>query len=331
MAKLKNPLFGFNARGSLRKLVSFRQRGQQTIAENIPSHPDARTSAQLEHRTMFQMCTNLWHTLSDTEKATWESIARPFHMTGYAYYQSQCLRPNPGIYLPLLGGTMQGNIDMATKRVLNLPAPVADEEPSRKTDLASHEANDVHTLAQIPQSHANEKHTSTFITQAAVETHAGLTGGIHGVAIPLSIGNKLSPRCSIYRATSPQSIPNLVNTKIQYNAELYDIFEEWSTVNYRFKPTLPGWYLMTGCCQIELNTDGTEGSHKLFRNGAEIALFDVMLGAAAYAILGVFYLAYFDGVADYAEFYAWNNSGAARNLTASASRNFMQIFLLGKM
>jgi hypothetical protein len=100
------------------------------------------------------MCTNLWHTLSDTEKATWESIARPFHMTGYAYYQSQCLRPNPGIYLPLAGGTMSGNIDMATKKILNLPAPVANEEPARKTDLTS-----------------------------AITTHSALTSGAHGAGL----------------------------------------------------------------------------------------------------------------------------------------------------
>jgi hypothetical protein len=37
-------------------------------------------------------------------------------------------------FLPLLGGTMAGNIDMATKRILHLPAPVADEEPLRKID-----------------------------------------------------------------------------------------------------------------------------------------------------------------------------------------------------
>ena len=50
-------------------------------------------------------------------------------MTGFAYWQSQCLRPNPGIYLPLQGGTMQGNIDMAKYRILNLSLPVDDQEP----------------------------------------------------------------------------------------------------------------------------------------------------------------------------------------------------------
>jgi hypothetical protein len=138
MAKPKNPLFGFNARGTLAKTLTFRRRGQETIAEAIPTHPDAHSPDQLSWRTMYEACAALWHSLSDTEKQAWHSLAVKKHMTGFALWQSQCLRPNPGIYLPLAGGTMQGDIDMATKKVLNLPAPTADEEPSRKTDLEAH-------------------------------------------------------------------------------------------------------------------------------------------------------------------------------------------------
>jgi len=35
---------------------------------------------------------------------------------------------------------MSGDIDMATNKILNLPAPTADEEPTRKADLATHAA-----------------------------------------------------------------------------------------------------------------------------------------------------------------------------------------------
>jgi len=137
MAKTKNPLFGFDARGTLANLLTFRHRDKQTIAESKPIPKDARTSGQLAWRTMYQLCADLWHTLTPVEQATWETLARRQHMTGYAYYLSQCLRPNPGIYLPLAGGTMSGDINMATKRITNLPAPVADEEPWRKIDAAT--------------------------------------------------------------------------------------------------------------------------------------------------------------------------------------------------
>lgn len=35
---------------------------------------------------------------------------------------------------------MQGDIDMATYKILDLPAPTANEEPTRKVDLATHAA-----------------------------------------------------------------------------------------------------------------------------------------------------------------------------------------------
>ncbi|GAH64654.1 unnamed protein product, partial [marine sediment metagenome] len=81
---------------------------------------------------MFNKAVSLWHALSAAEQAEWESAARPKHMTGYAWFISQALRPNPGIYLPLQGGTMQGDIDMAKHRILKLPLPTASQEAASK-------------------------------------------------------------------------------------------------------------------------------------------------------------------------------------------------------
>ena len=140
MAKLKASLFSFSAKGSLAKILSFRQRKSQTITEKIPIPEDAKSLAQLSWRHMYQKAVALWLALSPQEKQDWESLARRHHMTGYAWFLSQCLKPNPGIYLPLQGGTMQGDIDMAANRILNLPPPSAIEEPSRKAELDAHTA-----------------------------------------------------------------------------------------------------------------------------------------------------------------------------------------------
>jgi hypothetical protein len=53
-------------------------------------------------------------------------------MTGYAWFISQCLRPNPGIYLPLQGGTMTGDIVMDKNRLLKLPLPTDNQEAATK-------------------------------------------------------------------------------------------------------------------------------------------------------------------------------------------------------
>ena len=118
--------------------ITFVRRRRQNIAEKKPVPVDAESLAQLSWRTMYQKCTALWHTLTTAEKEQWESLARPLHMTGYAYWQSQCLKPNPGIYLPLAGGTMQGNIDMDGNRLLDLIDPTLAQEAATK---AYHDAN----------------------------------------------------------------------------------------------------------------------------------------------------------------------------------------------
>lgn len=132
MAKLKNPFFSFSAQGALGKAITFVTRRGTHIAESTPVVPDAKTLAQLSWRHMFQKVVALWHALSAAEKLEWESLARPHHMTGYAWFISQCLKPNPGIYLPLQGGTMSGDINMDKNRLLKLPAPSDTQEAATK-------------------------------------------------------------------------------------------------------------------------------------------------------------------------------------------------------
>lgn len=138
MSILKNPLLSLDARGGLAKLFTLVKRGGRHIIETKPHPIDRKSAAQLFNRNMFSMCADLWHTLSEAERTTWESLARPLHMTGYAWYISQCLRPNPGIYLPLLGGTMTGDIVMNTNRLLQLPDPLLAQEAATKAYADTH-------------------------------------------------------------------------------------------------------------------------------------------------------------------------------------------------
>jgi hypothetical protein len=113
-------------------MFSLARRLGRHILEKKPIPTDAKSPAQLFNRHMFTKCVDLWHLLSEAEKQEWESLARPRHMTGYAWYISQCLRPNPGIYLPLQGGTMVGDIDMDKNRLLKLPDPTDAQEAATK-------------------------------------------------------------------------------------------------------------------------------------------------------------------------------------------------------
>jgi len=132
MPKLKAPLLSLGAWGRITKNFVIRRRQKLSILEEKPIPKDAKTALQLSWRHMYQKAIALWNALSQEEKQEWESLARPKHMTGLAYFVSQALRPNPGLYLPLQGGTMQGEIDMAKYLIKNLPTPVDDQDAANK-------------------------------------------------------------------------------------------------------------------------------------------------------------------------------------------------------
>lgn len=155
MVKLKSPLFSLGARGLVGS-ISYLTRRKTKIAEKTPVVPDAKSLAQLSWRHMYQKAVALWHALSAEEKREWERTATPRHMTGFAWFMSQALRPNPGIYLPLQGGTMQGVIEMDGYHIHGLPAPVHLQDPLRRQDyveyiqpfLHAHGARVYHSLDQ---------------------------------------------------------------------------------------------------------------------------------------------------------------------------------------
>lgn len=117
MAKLKNPLFAFSARGALGRALTLRKRRKQTIAEQTPIPQDAKTPAQLLQRQKYCDCIQLWYSLTDDQKALLEAEGRAKHMSAFACWQHHCLSLNPPIWVedeegklcPCLSIFMTGN------------------------------------------------------------------------------------------------------------------------------------------------------------------------------------------------------------------------------
>ena len=173
MSKLKNPLLSLQASGSVGRVLTFLRRNKVDLVERMPVVPDANSPAQQYHRNMFGLCVDLWHTLSEAEKRAWESAGTARHMTGYAWYISQCLRPNPGIYLPLAGGTMAGAIEMATFAITGLPAPAGANDAVRQAyvDASSTPAREgARVYKSGSQSIPNNTHTILSFDQERWDT-----------------------------------------------------------------------------------------------------------------------------------------------------------------
>ena len=178
VVKIKAPLMSLGASG-LVGAVSYLTRQKTKIAEKTPVVPDAKTLAQLSWRHMYQKAVALWHALSASEKQEWESLARPKHMTGFAWFMSQCLRPNPGIYLPLQGGTMQGEIDMAKYRIRRLPVPEGAQDPLRVHEYNTAIAPFLYNEGAHVYHDANQAIPNITVTTIAFNSERYDTDAIH--------------------------------------------------------------------------------------------------------------------------------------------------------
>lgn len=94
MPKLVAPLFSFQAHGSLAKSVYFSRSRDTNLARRIPVPTDARTLPQLYQRWRFTDARYYWRTLSDAQRAAWNTDAHPHQLTGWAWFLSSYL-PNP--------------------------------------------------------------------------------------------------------------------------------------------------------------------------------------------------------------------------------------------
>lgn len=94
MTKVSNPLFSFDARGRLGKELNLTKRRGVNITQKKPVPRQPNTSGQLAVRGVWQDGIAQWHLLAADEKNSYESKARPYHMTGFAYFMRGYMKEN---------------------------------------------------------------------------------------------------------------------------------------------------------------------------------------------------------------------------------------------
>ena len=132
------------------------------------------------------------------------------------------------------------------------------------------------------------------------------------------------PAFSAYLSAN-QSVTSDTNVKIAFNTEEFDTNNCYdNTTNYRFTPTVAGYYQVDGVLSCRSATSVTRFNIQLWKNGAIFKWGGDILGAG-YKV-NVSTLVYLNGSTDYIELYSAVTAGTAQ-FTGDQNSTFFQAFL----
>lgn len=115
-------------------------------------------------------------------------------------------------------------------------------------------------------------------------------------------------------ASSTTAIPNGALTKVNLATESFDT-ESYFTSS-RFTPLVAGYYMITGSVDFISATTGVLAI--VFKNGSQSSL-----GGIGDRSSQVSDLVYLNGTTDYVELFAFQSSGASKNLTSNVSGTYL--------
>lgn len=152
---------------------------------------------------------------------------------------------------------------------------------------------------------------TTYIADSAITTAKIAAGAVTQTDLATGVGGT-GPAFSAY-LSSGQSLTLNITTKLAFNTESYDTNSNFDpTTNYRFTPTVAGYYQVNGGIQFGGTTDGYM---VLYKNGAPDK-YGQLSGARSAYIATLSAQVYLNGSTDYIEMYALSS---VTGTTASGS------------
>jgi hypothetical protein len=136
------------------------------------------------------------------------------------------------------------------------------------------------------------------------------------------------PAFSAY-LSSVQTVSNATFTKIQVNVEEFDTNSNYdSTTNYRFTPTVAGYYQFA--CNINWNFPGAGliGLSSLYKNGSELKRGGQLISNGTNVQASGSALIYMNGSTDYVELYGYQNSGSSQAPSQGQATVYFQAVLV---
>jgi len=173
--------------------------------------------------------------------------------------------------------------------------------------------------------------TASATGTGSVTLLAPNTNSMQTLTLPDATGTVLStatpgvpingPAFSAYQS-SAQTVSSSVLTKIQFQTKEFDTNNCYDSVtNYRFTPTVAGYYQITW--RVGSASVNTEVYSVLYKNGVTFKYALDISGATIFGS-GATSLAYANGSTDYFEIYWSQNTGAVRNITANSTETYFQ-------
>lgn len=169
------------------------------------------------------------------------------------------------------------------------------------------------------------------MSQVAISGNASGTGTLtiaspntnsnYTLTLPTQTGTVMAngPAFSAY-VGSAQSIISATFVKMQVNTEEFDTNSNFdSTTNYRFTPTVAGYYQVNG--NIVFSTNITSPQLAIYKNGTN---FKVGTNYASGAWANVSALVYLNGSTDYIELYGAHVTGTTQSLNIASNYNYFQ-------
>ena len=163
-------------------------------------------------------------------------------------------------------------------------------------------------------------------TSGSVTLQAPAVSGSTVLTLPAVSGTVMvnGPAFSAY-ATANQTIPSNIYTKIQLPFELFDTNNNFdSTTNYRFTPTVAGYYQINA--GVATTTTGTF-LVSIGKNSAEVIRGNQILGDVAARLGIVSSIIQMNGSTDYIELLFFQTALASQNTTGGAGTVYMNGFL----
>ena len=135
-----------------------------------------------------------------------------------------------------------------------------------------------------------------------------------------TVGATAAPAFSAYLSTN-QTISASTFTKVQCNIEEFDTNSNYNTTDYRFTPTVAGYYQITVGCSFT-TTQTAELLSTVYKNGSRFkTVFD--MEATSWGGYGTV-LVYANGSTDYFEFFIYSASAGTKTITGVARDSYFQ-------